>query len=218
MATVRTPAGARIYMQSAISTVQAITGITKAAPPVLTYVGADTWTNGTYASLTSMFGMTDLEDALVRVANVSTIGNTFELEDQDSSAYGTFVSGNAQLVTMATEITAATGFSISGGEQQFAEYTMLWDKQVRKIPTIKSGSVITIPSIWDPTDAASKAVLAAADSTSKVGFKIAMPDGVEILFFGYIGASGLPKADNANSIMTTDISITVATRMRYALP
>lgn len=218
MPTVRTPAGTRIFLQSAISAVQAISAISKAPPPVLTYVGADTWANADYIALSSMFGMTDLEDALCRVANVVAGSNTLELEDQNSTAYGTFVSGNAQKVTMATEIACASGFSISGGEQQFAEYSFLWDKITRKFPTVKSGSVITIPAIWDPTDAGSAAVLAAADATQKTGFKVVFPDGVEMLFFGYVGASGLPKANNSNEVMTTEISITIASRVRYALP
>jgi hypothetical protein len=217
MATVRTPAGTRIYMQSAIGSEQALSGITKAAPPVVTYAGADP-SNGNYVALTGMYGMTDLEDALCRVANVSSGSNTLELEDQDSTSYGTFSAGNMQVVTLGTEIQIATGFSISGGEQQFAEYTFLWDKITRKIPTTKAGSQFTLPCIWDPNDAGLIAIQSASDATSKVGFKVVFPDGLELLFFGYVGASGLPKADNANSIMTTDVSITMASRVRYAKP
>lgn len=218
MATVRTPAGTRIFMQSAISATQEVSAITKTAPPVVTYVGADTWTNGTYIALSSMFGMTDLEDSLCRVANVSTVSNTLELEDQDSSSYGTFVSGNGQLVTMATEIQAATGFSMSGGDQQFAEYTFLWDKITRKFPTTKAGGQVNLQCVWDPNDAGLMAVQAASDAAAKLGFKVVFPDGLELLFFGYVGSAGLPKADNANSIMTTDVSINIASRIRYARP
>jgi hypothetical protein len=218
MATVRTPAGTRIYMQSAISAAQSITGITKAAPPVVTYSGADTWTNGNYIALSDMFGMTDFEDSLCRVAAVNTTSNTLELEDQDSTGYGTFVSGNGQLVTMATEIQAATGFSMSGGDQQFAEYTFLWDKITRKFPTTKAGGQVNLSCVWDPNDAGLIAIQAASDTASKLGFKIVFPDGLELLFFGYIGSAGLPKADNANSIMTTDVSINIASRIRYAKP
>lgn len=218
MPTVRTPAGTRIYMQSAISAAQAVSGITKASPPVLTYAGADTWANANYIALSSMIGMTEFEDALCRVANVNTAANTLELEDQNSTGYGTHVSGNAQLVTMATEIACAAGFSITGGEQQFADYRFLWDKIARKFPTIKAASVINIPVVWDPQDAGSVAVLAAADTAQKTGFKIVFPDGLEMLFFGYIGASGLPSADNADAVMNANISVTVASRVRYAFP
>lgn len=217
MATVRSPAGARIYMaDAAIGTAQSISGITKASPGVLTYSGADSFTNGSYAAMTSMFGMTELEDALVRVANANTTSNTFDLEDQDTSGYGTFVSGNVSPVTIATEINTATGFTISGGDQKFAEYTFLWDKITRKYPTTKDGMVIKIPSIWDPQDAGSLAIQAASDASAKRAFKIVMPDGLEILFFGYIGSSGLPNVQNINDVMQTEFTIVASSRVRYA--
>jgi hypothetical protein len=205
-------------MQSDISATQAISAITKAAPPVCTYVGADTWTNATYIALSGVVGMTELEDALCRVATVNTTSNTLELEDQDSTSYGTFVSGNGQLVTMATEIQCATGFSMSGGDQQFADYTLLWDKISRKFPTTKAGGQVSLQCIWDPSDAGLMAIQAASDASAKMGFRVVFPDALELLFFGYVGSAGLPKADNANSIMTTDVSINIASRIRYAKP
>jgi len=219
MATVRTPSGTRIYMASAAAgTKQAVTNITKANPGVLTYSGADSFTLGGYAAITDVFGMTDLEDALVKIGTVDTGGNTFILEDQNTTGYATFVSGNVAPVTIDTEITAATGFSISGGEQQFAEYTYLWDKITRKMPTTKSGMTIEIPSIWDPSDAASVAVLAASDAASKRAFKVVLPDGLEMMFFGYIASSGLPNVQDINSVMTTTFTISAASRVRYIMP
>lgn len=213
----RVPAGTRIYIQSAISAAQQVTAISKEAPPVITYAGADP-ANNDYAALVDMQGMTEFEDSLVKVANVNAAGNTFEALDQDSTAYGTFVSGNLQLVTLATELLAATGFSISGGDQQFAEYTYLWDRITRKKPTTKSGLQIDLPMIWDPQDAGSKALLAAADASAKRGFKVLFPDGLEMLFFGFVGASGLPSAQDANSVMQTTVTISAASRVRYIFP
>lgn len=217
MATVRTPAGTRIYMQSAIGSTQAISAISKASPPVITYAGADP-SNGNYLALTSMQGMTEFEDALVKAANVSAGSNTVEAEDQNSSAYGTFTSGNMQVVTLGTEIQVATGFTLSGGEQQFAEYAFLWDKITRKFPTTISGSQFDLPCIWDPQDAGMIALREAADASAKRGFKVLFPDGLEMLFFGYVSAPGLPKADSINAVMTTNVSIVVATTPRYILP
>jgi hypothetical protein len=218
MTTPRVPAGSRIYIQSAISAVQAITTLTKAAPPVLTYAGTDSWTNGSYVALSSMYGMTEFEDALSRVANVNTTSNTLEMEDQNSTGYGTFVSGNAQLVTLGTELVAASDFSFSGGDQQFAEYSFLWDKMKRKMPSTKDGMTATVKCIWDPTDVSQQAVLAASDASSKLAIKIAHPDGLEMLFFGFVASSGLPKTSGQNDVMMTDVTIVSSSRMRYALP
>lgn len=217
MGTARTPAGTRIYMQSAIATKQQVTAITKANPGVVTYVGTDP-TAGNYVALVDQFGMTELEDALVKAGTVDTGLNTFTMEDQDTTGFGTFASGNMQVVTMATEIGDGTGFTINGFEQQFAEYNLLRDRITRKIPTIVSAGGIDIPMLWDPTDATAQAIRAAADSSAKLGFKVVFPDGLEMLFFGYIGASGMPKVDNNNSIIMTNVNISMATRPRYVLP
>ena len=217
MGTARTPAGTRIYMQSAISSAQVVSGISKAAQAVVTYVGTDPAT-GNYAALIDQFGMTEFEDALVKVGTVDSALNTFVAEDQDSSGYGTFATGNMKVVTMALEIGDGTGFTINGFDQQFAEYNLLRDRITRKIPTMVSAGGIDIPMLWDPTDATAKAIRVAADTSAKLGFKVVFPDGLEMLFFGYIGASGMPKVDNNNSIIMTNVSISMATRPRYVLP
>lgn len=217
MGTARTPSGTRIFMQSAIASKQAISAISKASPAVITYAGADP-ANGNYAALVDMFGMTELEDALVKVSAVDTVGNTFAAEDQNATGFGTFVSGNMQIVTLATEIGDGTGFTISGFEQQFAEYNLLRDRITRKIPTNVSAGSIEIPMLWDPNDATSQAIRVAADTAAKTGFKVVFSDGLEMLFFGYIGASGMPKVDNNNSVIMTNVSISMATRPRYVLP
>lgn len=219
MATVRTPSGTRIYMASAAAgTKQTISAITKASPGVLTYSGGDNFTLGNYAAISDVYGMTELEDALVKIGTVDTGANTFQLKDQDTTGYGTFSAGNVAPVAVDIEISTATGFTISGGEQQFAEYTFLWDKITRKMPTTKAGMTIEIPSIWDPADTAAKEVLEASDKAEKRAFKIVLPDGLEMLFFGYIASSGLPNVQDINSVMQTTYSISAASRVRYIYP
>ena len=217
MPTVRTPAGTRIFIQSAIGASQAVSAITKANPGVASYGGTDP-VAGNYVAFTGMQGMTELEDALVRVGTVDSAANTFQLEDQDTTGYGTFTAGNMSVVTIGTEIQVATGFSITGGEQQFAEYTYLWDKITRRFPTTKTGMDIDLPMIWDPQDAGSIALLAASDASRKTAFKIVFPDGLEMLFFGYLGSSGLPNAQDINSVMQTSARIVTASRVRYVFP
>lgn len=217
MGTARTPSGTRIFMQSAIAAKQSITGITKANPAVVTYSGTDP-VNNDYIALVDMFGMTEFEESLVKAGNVSGAGNTFEAQDQNSTNYGTFVSGNMQVVTMATEIGDGTGLTISGFEQQFAEYNLLRDRITRRLPTTVSAGSVEIPMIWDPTDATMQAIVAAADSAQRLGFKVLFPDNLEMLFFGYIGASGLPRVENNQSIIQASVSISMATRPRYVIP
>lgn len=217
MANVRSPAGTRIFVQSAAAVDQALTGISKANPAVVTYSGTDP-VDGDYIALKDLFGMTEFEDALVKAANVVGGSNTFETQDQSSIGYGTFVSGNMSIITLATEINIGTGFSFTGFDQQFAEYNLLKDKITRKFPTTTSAGGIEIPAIWDPQDAGMAVLSAAADTAQRLGFKVLFTDGLEMLFFGYVGASGMPKADSNNGIITTNISVTMATKPRYIYP
>lgn len=217
MGTARTPSGTRIFVQSAIGAPQSLSGISKANPAVVTYTGANP-ANGDYIALTDMFGMTEFQDAVVKVANVNGGGKTFETKNQNSSGYGTFVSGNMAGITFGLEIGDATGFSISGFEQQFAEYNLLRDRITRKVPTTVSGGTLEVPMLWDPASAMAQAVLTAADSAQRLAFKVLFPDGLEMLFYGYIGSSGMPKAGSNNEVMQASVSITMATRPRYILP
>lgn len=217
MGTARTPSGTRIYMQSAIGNAQSVTAISKASEAVVTYSGADP-SVGNYVAITDVFGMTELESALVKVGSVDTVANTFVAQDQNSTAYGTFSSGNMKVVTLGLEIGDGTGLTLSGFEQQFAEYNLLRDRITRKLPTTVSSGSLEIPMLWDPTDATMQAIVTAADTAQQLGFKVLFPDGLEMLFFGYIGASGLPRIDNNNSIINTSVSISMATRPRYVYP
>lgn len=72
---------------------QAITGATKANPCVVTYSGADTFSNGDRVWIADIAGMTQLNNREFTVANVNTGANTFELSGVNSSAYGTYTSG-----------------------------------------------------------------------------------------------------------------------------
>lgn len=78
-------------------TAQAITGITKANPAVVTYVGADP-VSGVEVNLRGVVGMTQVNNTRFRIANVNNGANTFELQDTfgnnvDSTAFTTYSSG-----------------------------------------------------------------------------------------------------------------------------
>jgi hypothetical protein len=123
-----------------------------------------------------------------------------------------------KIVTLGNEIRIATGFSMSGGEQNYADYGLLHDTIMRKIPTTQNAAQVDLPVIWDPSDAGFIALQDAARTKAKIGVKFLLPDSTEILAFGYVGASGLPQASDISSIMTSSVSIVLATAPRYILP
>ena len=84
-------------------TAQAITAVTKANPAVVTYSGADNYTNGDSVFITGVVGMTELNGNDYVVANVNAGANTFELLGINSTAYTTYSSGGT--VAVITEVT-----------------------------------------------------------------------------------------------------------------
>ena len=209
--------GARIYIESARGAVQALSAITKAAPPVITYAGADP-SNNDYMIITGMTGMTQLNDAVVKVANVNGAGNTFEAKDQDSTNFGTFVSGNMYPVTFGSELTVAMGAAFTGGEPQYANYMLLWDDMERRKFTHASAAGIDLPVMWDPSDTNFQYLYNLARTDSTLAVKIVLKSGVEILSFGNFGGSGQPTSNDARSIMQASFSINPTTKPWYVLP
>lgn len=79
---------------------QAITNITNASPAVLTYSGADTYSNGDEVYLSGVVGnmANFVNNRNFKVVNVSTVANTFELDymdgtNVDSTGFGSYTSG-----------------------------------------------------------------------------------------------------------------------------
>ena len=116
MATKNVWSGVSIAVQSALAS--AITvgagGVTKANPAVATYTGTDP-SNGDYLYLSSFLGMTQLDERVVRAANVNSGSNTLELEGVDSTLYDTMISGNMQVITFGTTLSLITGNKGAGG-------------------------------------------------------------------------------------------------------
>lgn len=80
-----------------------ITGITQADPGVVTYSGADVFSNGDEIILTGVVGMTEVNSIKFIVANLNTGANTFELTDEDgvdvdTSGYTAYSSGGTATV------------------------------------------------------------------------------------------------------------------------
>jgi len=70
-----------------------ITAISQANPAVVTYAGADNFTNGDTVYITGVVGMTQVNGKEFTVANVNTGANTFELQGINSTSYTAYSSG-----------------------------------------------------------------------------------------------------------------------------
>lgn len=190
-----------IAVQSALATAQAISAITKANPGVATYVGADP-ANGDYIYLSSILGMSELDDRIFRVANDNAGANTLELEAENTTSYGTFSSGNMQVVTFGTTLAIVTDLSVSGGDFDQIDTTTIHDSVKKQIPGAASPIVLSGSCIWDVADAGFVALKAASDIKAKRGVKISFANGQKTVFTGYIGFTGMPTGSAQDKVVT----------------
>jgi hypothetical protein len=203
--------GVSITMESALGADKSISAITKANPGVCTSTSHGL-TNGTYVLL-SIVGMWQLDQRLMRIANVAT--NTFELEGEDTSLYDTFVSGKANAETFGNSIASVTEISSSGGDPEFIDTTTVNTNVRTQVPGAAQPATYTMTNIWDPTDAGLLAMNAAYNNQAAKGFKFVYGTGGKImLFYGFPAASLLP-AGSAQGLVTTQTAITVYGKPKY---
>jgi Ubiquitin-activating enzyme E1 FCCH domain len=98
---------------------QNITGITAANPAVLTYSGADTYSNGDEVYISGVLGMTQVNNRWFKVADLNAGANTFELQtmdgvDLDASGYTAYSSGGtvSEVYELATPYLEADLFDL----------------------------------------------------------------------------------------------------------
>ncbi len=200
-----------VAMQSVIATAKTITGITKADPAVVTST-AHGYADGDIVYL-EVTGMHQMNEKAVRVANQTA--DTFECEGVDSSAYETFASGTAQVVTLGTTITSATTISASGGDFDFIDTTTIHQAAKTQIPGLPSAITYQMDHIWDMEDAGQAALKAASDVQAKRVFKFQFGSGGKIIYFaGYVGFSGLPGG-SAQQLVSSSAVITMNSTPTY---
>lgn len=210
MSTARKWSNVAVAMQSALATAVVITGITKANPGVVSYTdaGSSDPSNGDYLLL-SIQGMHQMNDRVVRVANVSAVNNTFELEGIDTTLFDTFTSGTFEKITFGTSITTATTVSAGGGNFDFIDTTTIHGNAKTQMPGLPAAATFQFENIWDVSDAGLVAMKTASDAQAKRAFKFTFGTGGQIMVFaGYIGANLLPGGQ-AQGLVTTPSVITM---------
>lgn len=198
--------GVAVAVQSALATALTISGITKANPGVVSYSGTDP-VNGDYVLL-KIQGMSQLDYRVARCANVSGVGNTFELEGIDTTSYDTFSTGTAEVITFGTTISTAAGLNVSGGDFQMIDVTTVHDNVNKQIPGNANPINISMESLWDPADAGVAALKTASDAKAIRCFKFTFADGAKVVFAGYVGATNFPTG-SAQQRVSTPINVTM---------
>ena len=99
-----------------LNTGTTITGISQTSPAVVTYAGADIFTNAMKVFVQSVAGMVEVNGREFTVANLNAGINTFELSGVDATGYGAWTSGGtvAEIYEIATPYLQADLFDADG--------------------------------------------------------------------------------------------------------
>jgi len=182
-----------------------IVSISKANPAVVAYTPGTDPVNGAFVIM-DVAGMVDLTKRVFRIANVDGTANTFELEDEDSTSYGTFTSGTATPVATFQSMTTVQDINASGGDPEFADLTTVHNKIRRRVPTVFSPSSYAFGCIFDPGDAAMQRLVALTKTKTPEAIVFIFSDGAQFVFYAYSAASGAPTG-SAQEVVKTNVSL-----------
>lgn len=199
MAVISKWANVAVSVQSALAATKTITAITKASPAVVSST-AHGYSNGDYVLL-SVQGMYQVNYRVFRIASVAT--DSFALEGEDSTSYGTFVSGTAQKITFGTSMATLTSINASGGDFDFIDTTTIHDNIKTQVPGLPNPSTYTFESFWDPSDAGLLAMKTASDSQAQRAILFSFANGQKFTFNAYVGCSLSPTGSAQDLIKTT---------------
>lgn len=199
-----------VSVQSAIAATKTITGITKAAPGVVTATGHG-YSAGDYVLLTIQ-GMSELDGRVIRVGPTGVTADAFQMLGDgataiDTTSFGTFTSGTAQKLTMGTTLATVLDFAGTGGDFEFIDVTTIHDPVRKQIPGAAAPAAFNGTLIWDPADAGFVALKAASDAKAQRAVLIAFANGQKFAFNGYVGVSGAPTG-SAQDKVTTPLTMT----------
>lgn len=151
----------RFYRNNGLVTedAQDITNVTQANPAVVTYSGADNYSNGDRVIIEGVEGMTELNNNEYQVANVDTGANTFELSGVDSSSFTAYSSGGtvSTVVEVATPYTLAELFDLKFAQNNQDLYIVHPSHNPKKL-------TYTSATSWAITDHSPTALTLTADN------------------------------------------------------
>lgn len=208
--TIKTNSGLKLFMESAIATAKTISGITKAAPGVVSSTTHGFVNNDIV--LLEVQGMVELNGRLFKVVNVAA--DSFQLAGVDGTTgidttlYNTFSSGTAKKVTLGTSITGVQEFTFSGGDIKTVDTTSVNDLVDTQIVVGAAAQAADLTMQWDPSSAAQQAMIAAFQTRANKGFKVMWPDGAFVLWYGTVGYTGAPGGGK-QGVTTSPAKITM---------
>ena len=215
MAIIKTT-GTQFSIGSTFGTQFTISAITNANPAVATLSAAHGVIVGDLIEITSGWDLANLR--VFRVSALATNDATLEgFDTSDTTKYpagsGT---GTGREITAWTQITQVTSeYSVSGGDQNFADTTTIANLIRQQIPTDRNPFVCTLPHFYDSSSSWRTTARAATNAASPYPFRMVFPNNSRLLVSGYWSLRDVPT--NTDSTLRDEVTISfIGTPTVYA--
>lgn len=190
--------GTQFAIGSTYGATKACSAITNANPAVATLEASHGVIVGDFIELTSGWDLAN--GRLFRVSAVASNDVTLEgLNTLDTTKYpaGTGV-GTVREVTAWTTLSQITpAFSVSGGDQNFADTTFVTNQVRTQIPTDRNPVTVTLPFFFDPTLPWFATVRSASEAASPYAFRMVFPNGSRMVVGAYWSLRGVPTSEDS---------------------
>lgn len=209
------PNGSVLEIASTLGTAVPFTALTNAKPPV-----ASAAAHGIDADdiLLISSGWALINDRTAKAANVTT--DAFSLAGLDTTNTDRYTAGagvgSVVPVSGWTQISKVTGFTVSGGEQQFLTVGYLENDDDLQFPTNRNPISVSVTVEDQPTALYVPVVEGYDDSKELTVIRLKLPGGGQILMPGYVSITSTPTMER-NQLMTRTISVGLSGRpTRYS--
>ncbi|WP_430304071.1 phage tail protein [Pseudomonas mosselii] len=209
------PNGSVLEIASTLGTAVPFTALTNAKPPVASAVGHSIDADDI---LLISSGWALINDRTAKAANVTT--DAFSLAGLDTTNADRYTAGagvgSVVPVSGWTQISKVTGFTVSGGEQQFLTVGYLENDDDLQFPTNRNPISVSVTVEDQPTALYVPVVEGYDDSKELTVIRLKLPGGGQILMPGYVSITSTPTMER-NQLMTRTISVGLSGRpTRYS--
>lgn len=198
-----------VSVQTAVSAVMTITGISKAAEAVVTYSGTAPagLQAGAVVHIKEVNGMIEMADRAFIVRSHDGVGKTFVLKGEDTTEYSDFSgTGSAVVVTMGASFRSIQDVSASGGDFEKADVTTIHGLLRKRRATVANPVTFSFTNLFDLADPAFKECVKAHRSKTNRVVMFGFGTGPKILAVGAPAATGVPTGQ-AQGVVQTPVEI-----------
>ncbi|MBC7210883.1 MAG: phage tail protein [Pseudomonas sp.] len=209
------PNGSVLEIASTLGTAVPFTALTNAKPPMASAVGHSIDADDI---LLISSGWALINDRTAKAANVTA--DAFSLAGLDTTNTDRFTAGagvgSVVPVSGWTQISKVTGFTVSGGEQQFLTVGYLENDDDLQFPTNRNPISVSVTVEDQPNALYVPVVEGYDDSKELTVIRLKLPGGGQILMPGYVSITSTPTMER-NQLMTRTISVGLSGRpTRYS--